>query len=437
MSIELLTILVFGLFFIFLFMGLPVVFSLGGTAVIATYFLWGPQALHMIANRTFTNANSFVLLAIPMFIFMGCMLEKSGIAQDLYSMMFKWMGPVRGGLAIGTVAICAIFAAMVGITGAATVSMGLVALPSMLKHHYDKKIAIGCISAGGALGVLIPPSVLMIILGLYTNTSIGALYAGGILPGVLLALFFIVYIVIACLFRPEWGPALPREERATWKEKLVALRAVLLPIALILGVLGSIFMGAATPSEAAALGAVGSIICAAVYRSLNWTTLRDALQITLRLSCMVMWIIFGASVFTALYTAIGAHDLTRQILSYIPGGRWGMVIGMQIIWMIMGCFLDPNGIIMITAPIFFPIIHSLGFDPVWFGVLFVINMEMGYLTPPFGFNLFYMQAVVPKGIVMADIYRSIVPFVILQFLGLVLCMIFPEIILYLPKLLIR
>jgi len=437
MSIELLTILVFGLFFIFLFMGLPVVFSLGGTAVIATYFLWGPQALHMIANRTFTNANSFVLLAIPMFIFMGCMLEKSGIAQDLYSMMFKWMGPVRGGLAIGTVAICAIFAAMVGITGAATVSMGLVALPSMLKHHYDKKIAIGCISAGGALGVLIPPSVLMIILGLYTNTSIGALYAGGILPGILLAIFFIVYIVIACLFRPEWGPALPREERATWKEKLVALRAVLLPIALILGVLGSIFMGAATPSEAAALGAVGSIICAAVYRSLNRTTLRDALQITLRLSCMVMWIIFGASVFTALYTAIGAHDLTRQILSHIPGGRWGMVIGMQIIWMIMGCFLDPNGIIMITAPIFFPIIHSLGFDPVWFGVLFVINMEMGYLTPPFGFNLFYMQAVVPKGIVMADIYRSIVPFVILQFLGLVLCMIFPDIILYLPKLLIR
>lgn len=437
MSIELLTILVFGLFFIFLFMGLPVVFSLGGTAVIATYFLWGPQALHMIANRTFTNANSFVLLAIPMFIFMGCMLEKSGIAQDLYSMMFKWMGPVRGGLAVGTVAICAIFAAMVGITGAATVSMGLVALPSMLKHHYDKRIAIGCISAGGALGVLIPPSVLMIILGLYTNTSIGALYAGGILPGFMLAIFFIVYIVIACLFRPEWGPALPRGERAPWKEKLVALRAVLLPIALILGVLGSIFMGAATPSEAAALGAVGSIICAAVYRSLNWTTLRDALQITLRLSCMVMWIIFGASVFTALYTAIGAHDLTRQILSYIPGGRWGMVIGMQMIWMIMGCFLDPNGIIMITAPIFFPIIHSLGFDPVWFGVLFVINMEMGYLTPPFGFNLFYMQAVVPKGIVMADIYRSVIPFVLLQFLGLVLCMVFPDFILYLPKLLIR
>jgi tripartite ATP-independent transporter DctM subunit len=436
MSIEYLTLLVFGLFLIFLAMGLPVVFALGGTAVIATYFLWGPQALHMVASRTFTNANSFVLLAIPMFIFMGCMLERSGIARDLYAMMFKWMGPIKGGLAIGTVTICAIFAAMVGITGAATVSMGLVALPSMLKHNYKKQIALGCISAGGALGVLIPPSVLMIILGLYTNTSIGALYAGGIFPGIMLAIFFNIYIFVACLIKPEWGPALLPEERASWKEKFIALKAVILPIVLIVGILGSIFAGAATPSEAAALGAVGSIVCATIYRTFNWPTLRDACQTTLRLSCMVMWIIFGASVFTALYTAIGAHDLTRQILSYL-GGRWGIVIGMQAIWMIMGCFLDPNGIIMITAPIFFPIITQLGFDPVWFGVLFVINMEMGYLTPPFGFNLFYMQAIVPKGIVMTDIYRSIIPFVLIQFLGLTLCMIFPEIILYLPKILVH
>jgi tripartite ATP-independent transporter DctM subunit len=277
----------------------------------------------------------------------------------------------------------------------------------------------------------------MIILGLYTNTSIGALYAGGILPGILLAVMFNIYIFIACLIKPEWGPALPQEERATLGEKLTALKAVILPILLIVGILGSIFMGAATPSEAAALGAVGSIICAALYRSLNWSNLRGALQTTLRLSCMVMWIIFGASVFTALYTAIGAHEFTRQILSYLPGGSWGIVIGMQLIWMIMGCFLDPNGIIMITAPIFFPIINSLGFDPVWFGVLFVINMEMGYLTPPFGFNLFYMQAVVPKEIVMTDIYRSVIPFVAIQAIGLILCMIFPEIIMYLPKLLVH
>ena len=436
MSIEYLTIFIFGFFLLMLAMGLPVVFSLGGIAVIATYFLWGPQAIHMMANRTFTGANSFVLLAIPMFIFMGCMLEKSGIARDLYAMMFKWMGPIKGGLAIGTVTICAIFAAMVGITGAATVSMGLVALPSMLKYKYDKQIAIGCISAGGALGVLIPPSVLMIILGLYTNTSIGALYAGGILPGIMLAIFFNIYIFIACLIKPEWGPALPPEERASWKEKFIALKAVILPSVLIVGILGSIFTGAATPSEAAALGAVGSMVCAAVYRSITLSNLREACQTTLRLSCMVMWIIFGASVFTALYTAIGAHDFTRQILSYL-GGRWGIVIGMQVIWMIMGCFLDPNGIIMITAPIFFPLVTQLGFDPVWFGVLFVVNMEMGYLTPPFGFNLFYMQAIAPKGVVMTDIYKSVIPFVMIQFLGLALCMIFPEIILYLPKILVH
>ena len=436
MSIEYLTIYIFGFFLLMLAMGLPVVFSLGGIAVIATYFLWGPQAIHMMANRTFTGANSFVLLAIPMFIFMGCMLEKSGIARDLYAMMFKWMGPIKGGLAIGTVTICAIFAAMVGITGAATVSMGMVALPSMLKYNYDKQIAIGCISAGGALGVLIPPSVLMIILGLYTNTSIGALYAGGILPGVMLAIFFNVYIFVACLIKPEWGPALPPEERASWKDKFIALKAVILPILLIVGILGSIFTGAATPSEAAALGAVGSMVCAVIYRSINLSNLREACQTTLRLSCMVMWIIFGASVFTALYTAIGAHDLTRNVLSHL-GGRWGIVIGMQVIWMIMGCFLDPNGIIMITAPIFFPIITQLGFDPVWFGVLFVINMEMGYLTPPFGFNLFYMQAIAPKGVVMTDIYKSVIPFVMIQFLGLALCMIFPGIIMYLPKILIR
>jgi len=437
MSIEYSTLLIFGVFLIFMAMGLPVVFALGGTAVIATYFLWGPEALHMVASRTFTNANSFVLLAIPMFIFMGCMLEKSGIAEALYDLMFKWMGPIRGGLAIGTVTICTIFAAMVGITGAATLSMGLVALPSMLRHGYDKQIAIGCISAGGALGVLIPPSVIMIILGLYTNVSIGGLYAGGILPGILLAVMFNIYIFVACLIKPEWGPALPLEERATWREKFIALKAVILPILLITGILGSIFMGAATPSEAAALGAVGSIICAALARSLNWLNLRDAMRTTLRLTCMVMWIIFGASVFTALYTAIGAHEFTRQVLSYLPGGRWGTVIGMQLIWMVMGCFLDPTGIIMITAPIFFPIIIALGFDPVWFGVLFVINMEMGYLTPPFGFNLFYMQAVVPKEIVMTDIYRSVIPFVAIQALGLILCMVFPEIIMYLPNLLVH
>lgn len=435
MSIEYLTLFVFGIMLVLLALGLPVVFALGGSAVVTTYFLWGPQALYGMATKTFTMANSFVLLAIPMFIFMGNMLERSGIANALYDMMYKWFGGIKGGLAMGTVLICAIFAAMVGISGAATVTMGLVALPSMLRHNYDKRIAIGCISAGGALGVLIPPSVLMIILGLFTGTSIGMLYAGGYFPGLLLAGIFCVYIFVACRLRPELAPALPPEERASWKEKFLSLRAVILPILLITIIMVSIFMGAATPSEASGIGAAGSMVCAAVNRQLNWKTLGEACRITLRLSSMVMWIIFGAAVFTALYSAIGAQELAKNLLSHVPGGSWGVIAAMQIIWVIMGCFLDPNGIMMITTPLFFPLAKALGFDLTWLGVIFVINMEMGFITPPFGFNLFYMQAVVPKGITMTDIYRSITPFLLCQFAGLVLCMIFPEIIMYLPKLL--
>lgn len=437
MSIEVMTLIVFGIMLVLLALGLPVVFALGGSAVVTTYFLWGPQALYGMATKTFTYANSFVLLAIPMFIFMGCMLEKSGIANALYDMMYKWFGAIRGGLAIGTVLICAIFAAMVGISGAATVTMGVVALPSMLRHNYSKTIAIGCIAAGGALGVLIPPSVLMIILGLFTGTSIGMLYAGGYFPGFLLAGIFCGFIYVACLIKPELGPALSREERFGWREKFLSLRAVILPIVLIIIIMASIFMGVATPSEAAGIGAAGSMVCAAVNRQLNWKTLGEACHTTLRLSTMVMWIIFGAAVFTALYSAIGAHELAKNLLSNVPGGRWGVLVAMQIIWVIMGCFLDPNGIMMITTPIFFPLAKALGFDLTWLGVIFVINMEMGFITPPFGFNLFYMQAVVPKGVTMPDIYRAIFPFLLCQAAGLIICMIFPEIIMYLPKLLVH
>ncbi len=437
MSIELLSLLVFGLLIFFLVIGLPLVFALGGTAVFATYFLWGPDALHMMANRTFTSANAFVFLAIPMFIFMGNMLEASGIAGALYRMMYKWMGGLRGGLAIGTVGICAVFAAMVGVSGASTVSMALVALPSMLAHRYDEKLSIGCLAAGGALGVLIPPSVMLIILGMYTNTSIGMLYAGAVIPGFMLAFLFMAYIAILCAFFPHLAPALPKEVRVGWGEKIKALKDLILPILLIVFVLTSIFSGAATPSEAAAVGALGSIGCALFFRKLNWPVLKKCCEETLKLNCMVMWIIFGASVFTALYTAIGAQGLAKDLLSYLPGGRWGQMLGMMAILVFLGCFLDPTGIIMISTPIFFPIARSLGFDPVWFGVLYAINMEMGFLTPPFGFNLFYMQSVAPPHVTMVDIYKSIIPFVLIEMGGLGLCMIFPEIILWLPRVLLQ
>lgn len=269
MSIELTTAVLFGGFILLLAAGLPLLFALGSTAIIGTYFLWGPQALAMVGLRTFSAANSFVLIAVPLFIFMGCMLERSGIARDLYEMMHKWLGGVRGGLASGTVLVCGIFAAMVGVSGASTVTMAVVALPSMLERNYDKRMALGCIAAGGALGVLIPPSVVMIVLGLYANVSIGALFLGGLPAGALLMALFIAYITIASMLNPALGPAEPPESRASLAEKLASLKAVILPILLIVAVVGSILTGAATPTEAAGVGAAGAMLCAAVYGRLT------------------------------------------------------------------------------------------------------------------------------------------------------------------------
>jgi tripartite ATP-independent transporter DctM subunit len=432
-SIELTTVVLFGGFILLLAAGLPLVFALGSTAIIGTFFLWGPQALAMVGLRTFSAANSFVLIAVPLFIFMGCMLERSGIARDLYDMLYRWLGGRRGGLAAGTVIGCGIFAAMVGVSGASTVTMAVVALPSMLERGYDKRLAVGCIAAGGALGVLIPPSVVMIVLGLYANVSIGALFLGGIPAGALLMLLFIAYIAVACRLDPSLGPAVPPDQRAGWAERLASLKAVILPVALIVLVIGSILSGAATPTEAAGVGAAGAMLCAAAYGKLTPTAVAESARLTLRLSCMVIWIVFAASIFTALYTAVGAQGLVREALGALPGGRWGAMIGMQLVWMVMGCFLDPIGIMIITAPLFFPLARSLGFDLVWFGVLFVVNMEMAYLTPPFGFNLFYIRGVAPPSVRMIDIYRGVIPFVGLQLLGLVIMMIFPEIILFLPR----
>jgi len=432
-----LTLLLFGSLLLVLALGLPLSFVLGGLTVIFSYFLWGPESLTNIAYKTYSYMNNFILIAIPMFIFMGAMLQKSGIAESMYNLMYHWMGRIKGGLAAGTVGICTLFAAMVGISGASTVTMGLVALPSMLKRNYDKNIAIGSIAAGGALGILIPPSVTMIILGLFAGLSIGKLFIGGIFPGLLLAALFIIYILVRARFQPHLGPVIPVEERGNLRENLLMTRSLILPILLVIGVMGSIFTGAATPTEAAAVGAFGSIICAAFNRHLNWKNFFDSCITTLKLSCMIMWIVFGAAAFTSLYAAVNATDLISDVLLSMPGGAWGALIATQFIFFVLGMFLDPGAIVMLCTPIFFPLIKELGFDPLWFGVLFVVNMEMSYLTPPFGFNLFYMKAVVPEGVTMSDIYRSIIFFVLLQAVGLGLIMAFPQIVLWLPNTLIK
>ena len=434
MSIELLTVLLFGCMFLLLFLGQPVAFALAGLATLFTLLLWSPDALSVIPLNVWRQMSSFALIAIPLFIFMANVLQKSAIADDLYEMMYRWFGPLRGGLAAGTVIICTIFAAMSGTSAAGTVTMGLVALPSMLRRGYNKSLAIGCISAGGALGVLIPPSIIMIFLGLMTDLSIGKLFAGGVFPGLLYSGLFVVYILVRSFIQPKLAPALPPEQRASMSEKIASLKSVILPAFLVLAVLGSIFSGMATPSEAAGIGALGGIVCAGIKRRLTWQSLKEASYDTLQLTGMIVWILFGAVCFAVIYTAVGAQDFVKVILMKLPGGRWGILVGMLFSYIILGCVLDAFGIIAITAPLYFPIVKSLGFDPLWFGILYMLTYEMGALTPPFGLNLFMMRGVVPRDTSMGEIIKSIWPFVALQLIGLVIVVEFPQMTTWLPKL---
>ncbi len=433
MSIELLTFLFFFALFVFLLSGLPLAFVLGGVSLIFLYFTWGPESFYMVAAQTWGAMEKFTLVAIPLFVFMAMILEQSGAANALYEMMYLWCGPVRGGLAIGTLVICAIFAAMCGISGAAVVSMGTIALPSMLERKYDKLLILGCINAGGSWGILIPPSVIMILYSLISGESVGRMFAGGVLPGVLLFIMVSSYVAIRCYFQPHLGPALPPEERGDWPKKFRALRAVILPLLIVFAVLGSIIFGITTPTEAAAIGVLGSLVSALVYRQMNWFLLREACRRTFKLTGMIMWILFGAYCFSSAYNGMGATHLIENMMNFIPGGPWGSIIFIQFVLFLLGMVLDPAGIMMICVPVFLPLIKRHGFDPLWFGILFTINMELGYMTPPFGFNLFYLKAIVPPSISMSDIYRSVTPYVIIQAVGLALIMIFPGIAMWLPN----
>jgi len=432
METTLFIIIITALLVFFLVLGLPVAFSLGGIAVLGVVYIWGAKGMYMVAQTAYCEGTSSILTAVPLFILMANVLRSSDLADDLYHMIHVWMGRMPGGLAAGTVVICAIFAAMAGISSVATVSMGLIALPAMLKRGYDKHMATGCISAGGALGILIPPSIIMIIYGTMAEVSVGKLFMGGLLPGILLALIFCIYILIRSAINPKLGP--PVEERSSFKEKILSLKGIILPAILIMVVLGVIYTGAATPTEAAGIGAIGSLVCAWVQRKLSWANLKEALSSTFSLTAMVLWIVIGAVAFTHVLAYAGVSDLIKGAILGLELSRWWVFFGIQICFFVLGMFLDPAGIIMLTTPIFVPLIMELGFDPVWFGVIFTINMEMAYITPPFGFNLFIMKAVVPKDVTITDIYRSIIPFVILQAICLLIVTLYPDLALFLPSL---
>ncbi|RRH69769.1 TRAP transporter large permease [Falsigemmobacter faecalis] len=435
MSLELITLLLFGGLLVLLMLGTPLSFALGGLSSVFLYATWGPEGFFMVGSRLWSTMGSFTLISIPMFVLMALILERTGVARALYRMMHLWVGGLPGGLAIGTVLICTIFASMVGISGAAVVAMGAVALPAMLSRGYDKELALGCINAGGGLGVLIPPSVLMIIYSMNTGASVGKLFAAGMLPGLLLAVLVALYIAIRCYFQPQLGPALPKEQRGSWPEKFAALRAVFLPLLIVAMVLGSILGGLATLTESAALGVLGALLSSVLDRSFSWKMLQEAMVKTLHITAMIMWIFIGAHVFNTAYNAMGAQSLIMTLMQDIPGGYWGSLFVMLLIVFLMGLVLDPVGIMLITLPVFMPVVKQYGIDPIWFGALFVIALEIGYMTPPFGFNLFYLRGVAPPEITMGDIYRSVWPYVMVVFLGLFLVAMFPAIALWLPSVL--
>jgi tripartite ATP-independent transporter DctM subunit len=310
--------------------------------------------------------------------------------------------------------------------------MGLIAIPSMLKRGYHKDISVGTVAAGGALGILIPPSIIAILYGSITGASVGKLFMGGMIPGLALATIFVLYITIRCMIQPHMAPPPAEGERFTWAQKMQSLKGLVLPLLLIASVLGVIYTGICTPTEASAIGASGSLICCILKGRMSWANLRTAVLRTFNVTCMCIWIVIGAKCFTSVYIGCGASQFMMQLVEGLDIPPLGVIAFMDFIYIILGMLMDPAGMVMITAPVFVPIVTGLGFDPVWFGVLFIINAEMAYITPPFGFNLFYMKAIVPEGIKMSDVYKSVIPFVFCQLVCLIIVMLFPGMALWLP-----
>jgi tripartite ATP-independent transporter DctM subunit len=408
------------------------VFALGGTAIIGTYLLWEADALYLVAISTWSTLNGLVLVAIPLFLFMGNLLLYSGIADGLFDVMYKWFGRLRGGLAIGTLIICTLFAAMTGIVGAAVVSMGLIALPAMLGRGYDKRLSCGVILAGGGLGILIPPSIPFIVYGMVAGVSIGKLYAGGLIAGLLFSGLFILYTATRAYLQKDIAPALSATERLSFKEKLTGSGHIALPLLIILAVLGSIFAGIATPTEAAAVGSAATIIAVLLLRRFGWGILKDTLKATLSQSGMVMWIVIGGMMLRVLLVGIGTQTLVNDFVSESTLSPWVLFAGMMVIVLFLGMVLDANAIIVLCAAFFSVVAVGAGFDPIWFGVIFMIVVLIGYITPPFAISVFYLRGVAPEEVTMWDLYKSGLPFIVLMLLGLTLLIVFPQIVTWLP-----
>jgi tripartite ATP-independent transporter DctM subunit len=429
MSVELATILLFGGLIVLLCLGVPVAFAIGALCVPIIFLLWGQSGLLTLVTTTVGTITDSTLITIPLFLLMGNFLLHSGLSERLFQAVSYWLSGLRGSLAMVAVVVC-VALAMVSGFGPGMLTMGLIAVPAMLKRSYHKSLALGTVMAGGVLGDIIPPSIIMIVFAFVGRVSIGRLFFGGVIPGFICASLYILYIGIRCHFQPQLAPKLA--ETVTWKMRWAALKEMILPVLLIIMVLGSIFLGIATPTEAAAVGAFGAFLCCLIYRQFSWKMLITSCQETLKISGMALWILVAATLFGVTTTMAGIRELLIEVISGLPIDRWVILIGMQIILLILGMFMDDYAIITICAPIFIPIAVSLGFDLVWFSIVFILNMQVAYLTPPFGWSLILMKGVAPPEITTTDIWRSVPPFVTMQVLVLVLTIFLPQLALWLP-----
>ena len=435
MSIEILTLIMLGSMVVLLVIGLPLAFVTGIIAFGFALFLYGPLALPLIASRIYGFVSVYALIAVPMFVFMASVLERSGIARDLFGAMHVLAGNLRGGLAIQTMAVAVLMAAMTGIIGGEIVLLGLVALPQMLRLNYDRKLAIGTVCAGGGLGTMIPPSIVLIFYGLTAQVSIGDLFLATVIPGLLLAGIYIAYILIRCYINPNLGPPAPVEERnLSITEKLLLVRNIVLPILVVVMVLGSIYGGIASVSEAAGMGVIGVILCTLIRKELNWQLIRESLQQTMLTCGMILWLVFGATALIGVYNLMGGIEFVKNLMTGLPFPPIVILLIMMAILLVLGFFIDWVGIMLLTMPVFVPIITEMGYDPIWFGILFCMNMQISYLSPPFGPAAFYLKGVAPPEISLQDIYNSLWPFMALQILALAIVMMFPQLALWLPSL---
>ena len=433
MSHEMIAVLIFSSMLIMLLTGQRVFAAIGGVATLFALMLWGEGGAEMPFNASFALLNWYPLLTLPLFIYMGYMFSESGIASDLYHMFHVWMGPINGGLAIGTMGLMVAVSAMNGLSVAGMAIGASIAMPEMLKRNYDKVMVTGVIQAGSSLGIMVPPSVVLVLYGMIARQPVGQLWLAGVFPGLLLAALFVAYIAIRCKLRPSMGAALPEEERRLIRgDRNQTLKAGILPLVIIFSMTGLFLMGVTSLVECSAAGAFATTVVARLKGRLTRQVMEDTLKNTLSVSCMFMWVILAALVWRRLRRSGGGARHQVPVHRAVGTRPFGVLVMMQLSYILMGMFLDDTAMLIIVAPLYVPLIISLGYNPIWYGVLYTITCQIAYLTPPFGYNLFLMKAMAPKEVTLGDIYRSIVPFVLVMFIGLALVMFFPQIALWLP-----